>query len=122
MKKVTEPSDDSSAPLSSAMEINGLLFVSGQIHADSKWNLIGTTIQEKFHTAIANVERVLSTAGFEKKDVLQVRLYLTDLSELADLNNAYKKYFGHPLPARSALEVSKLPLGASLEIEVVAGK
>jgi 2-iminobutanoate/2-iminopropanoate deaminase len=59
-------------------------------------------------------------AGLAVNDIVQIRLYLTDLSELPELNEVYKKYFTHPFPARTAIGVAKLPLGASLEIEAIA--
>ena len=98
------------------------MFVSGQIHADDELNLIGETIEERFAAVMRGVENVLSEAGLTASDIVHARLYLTDLNELPALNEAYKQYFKHPLPARAAMEVSRLPLGASLEIEVIAAK
>ncbi len=120
MKKVYGSSEESGAPVSAAWEANGMLFVSGQIRANKEWQLIGETIEERFAVVMSNVENILSQAGMSSADIIQVRLYLTDLSELPALNEAYKKHFSHPLPARTALGVSRLPLGASLEVEVVA--
>lgn len=122
MKKVYGSSESSTAPLSRAWEANGVIFVSGQIHADKQWNLIGESIQERFEVAMKNVEDILTEAGLSRKDIIQVRLYLTDLSELPALNEGYKNFFVHPFPVRTALEVTKLPLGASLEVEVVAAR
>jgi 2-iminobutanoate/2-iminopropanoate deaminase len=122
MKKVYGSSELLNAPLSSAWEANGVVFISGQIPADKEWKLIGETIEERFTAAMGNVKNILATADLTVNDIIQVRLYLTDLAELPALNEAYKKYFNHPFPARTALGVSKLPLGASLEIEVVAAR
>jgi len=69
-----------------------------------------------------NIKNILIAADLTINDIIQVRLYLTDLAELPALNEEYKKYFNHPFPARTALGVSQLPLGASLEIEVVAAR
>jgi 2-iminobutanoate/2-iminopropanoate deaminase len=120
MKKVYGSSESLNAPLSSAWEVNGVVFISGQIHADKEWKLIDGTILERFSVAMDNVKNILVAANLTISDIIQVRLYLTDLAELPALNEAYKKYFNHPFPARTALGVAKLPLGASLEIEVVA--
>lgn len=122
MKKVIGSSEASTAPLSSAWEANGVVFVSGQIHADEDWKLIGESIEERFLTVMKRIQSILAEGDLSVKDIVQVRLYLTDIKELPALNEAYKKYFQHPLPARTALGVSALPLGASLEIEVVAAK
>ncbi len=122
MKKVYGSSDSSNAPLSAAWEAGGFVFVSGQIHADQELNLIGETLEERFNAAMKNVQRILVEAQMTIDDIVQVRLYLTDLSELPALNEIYKKYFKHPLPARTAVGVAQLPLGASFEIEVVAAR
>ena len=120
MKKVHLPSGEINAPLSGAYEANGLVFVSGQVHADSEWKLQGQTIEEKLEVALGNVTRILGVAGLTLDDVIFVRIYVTDIKELPALNTAYKTYFKEPLPARTAIGVSALPLGASVEIEVVA--
>jgi len=121
MKKVYLPSDVINTPLSGAIEVNGLVYVSGQVHfKDGK--LEGNTIEEKFEVAITNVKNILGKADLSLSDVVRVQLYLTDLTELGALNKAYLNYFNHPLPARTAIEVTSLPLGASLEIDVIASK
>ena len=122
MKKVYGSSETSGAPLSSAWEVDGLVIVSGQIHADEDWNLIGESIEERFMATMKRIEGILVEAGLDKKDIIQIRIYLTDISELPALNEVYKTYFEHPFPARTALGVSALPLGATLEIEAVAAK
>jgi 2-iminobutanoate/2-iminopropanoate deaminase len=71
---------------------------------------------------MTNIEVILAASGLSKKDIIQIRLYLTNLSELPVLNEIYKQYFDHPFPARTAVGVSQLPLGATLEIEVVASR
>lgn len=122
MKKVHGSSETSTAPLSSAWEVDGFVFVSGQIHADQEWKLIGESIDERFLAAMKRIEDILSEADLNSSNIISVRLYLTDIKELPTLNEAYRKYFQHPLPARTALGVTALPLGASLEIEVVAAR
>jgi 2-iminobutanoate/2-iminopropanoate deaminase len=122
MKKPYFPSNTSSAPLSGAWEVNGLVYVSGQIHADTEWKLHGETIEEKLDIAISNVKRILAETGLTLTDVVHVRLYVVDIKELPALNATYKTYFNHPMPARTAIGVVALPLGASLEIEVIAAR
>jgi 2-iminobutanoate/2-iminopropanoate deaminase len=122
MKKAYFPSDKTGAPLSGAVEAGGLMFVSGQIHLNQEGKLEGETIEEKFDVAIGNVKRILAEADLSLSDVVKVKLFLTDLSQLPALNKVYGDYFDHPLPARTAIEVTKLPLGASLEIDVIAGR
>jgi 2-iminobutanoate/2-iminopropanoate deaminase len=115
-------SQSSGAPTSGAVEVGGLVFVSGQIHADENWKLVGTTIEEKFDATIKRIEKILSEANLKLADVIRVHLYLTDLAELPALNKMYGNYFSHPLPARTAVGVQALPLGATLEVDVVAAR
>jgi 2-iminobutanoate/2-iminopropanoate deaminase len=122
MKKAYKSSEHSTAPLSGAQETHGLVFVSGQVHLNEAGILAGDTIEEKLELVIANVTHILKEAGLGLEHVVQVRLYLTDLSELPALNKAYVRYFKHPLPARTAIGVKELPLRASLEMDVVAAR
>lgn len=121
MKKVYMSSEKTNAPLSGAIEVNGLVYISGQIHM-SQGQLEGETIEEKFEVAIANVKNILSEAGLTLNDVVRVQLYLTDLSQLPVLNKVYSNYFSHPLPVRTAIGVTSLPLNASIEVDVVAAR
>jgi 2-iminobutanoate/2-iminopropanoate deaminase len=121
MKKYYRTSESTNAPLSGAVEVGDLVFVSGQIH----WKngvLVGETIQEKFAQVMKNVADILKEAGLTIDDIVRVHLYLTDLSELKELNEVYMKTFKHPLPARTAVGVMSLPLGASLEMDVIASR
>lgn len=122
MKKVHISSETSGAPLSGAIEVDSLVFVSGQIPADENWNLLGETIEEKFDVTIKRIEKILHEAKLELTDVIRVHLYLTNLAELPALNKIYGNYFSHPLPARTAVGVQALPLGATLEIDVIAAR
>ena len=101
---------------------NGLIFVSGQVHADAELKLHGETIEEKLEIVIANVKRDLAEAGLTLESVVAVRVYVIDIKDLPALNAAYKTYFKDPLPARTAIAVQALPLGASLEIDVIAAR
>lgn len=121
MKKVYLSSEQSGAPLSGAIEVNGLIFISGQIHIENG-QLVGENIVEKLKAAMKNVSSTLQECGLTTSDIIRIQLYLTDLSELPALNKAYVEYFAHPLPTRTAIGVSALPLGASLEIDVVAAR
>jgi 2-iminobutanoate/2-iminopropanoate deaminase len=121
MKKVYVSSEKTGAPLSGAVEVNGMVFVSGQIHM-KEGQLQGETIEEQFEIAINNVMRILGEAGLTLDDVIKVQLYLTDLSQLPALNKVYGNYFKQPLPARTAVGVTALPLNAHLEIDVVASR
>lgn len=123
MKQFYLSSEETKAPLSGAVEVNGLVYLSGQIHADENWNLVGETIEEKFLATMKRVEQLLTEANLQKSDIIRIQLYLVDINELPKLNEAYLAYFENlPLPVRTAVGVSALPLGASLEIDVIAAR
>lgn len=121
MKKFYRTSESTNAPLSGAVEVGDLVFVSGQIHWENGV-LVGENIQEKFVQVMKNITDILKEAGLTIDDIVRVHLYLTDLSELKELNEVYMKTFKHPLPARTAVGVVSLPLGASLEMDVIASR
>jgi 2-iminobutanoate/2-iminopropanoate deaminase len=121
MKKYYRSSESTNAPLSGAVEVGNLVYVSGQIHWENG-ALVGEAIQEKFIQVMKNIESILREAGLTKDDIVRVHLYLTNLSELKELNEVYMKTFKHPLPVRTAIGVVSLPLGASLEMYVIASR
>ncbi len=84
--------------------------------------LAGETIEEKLEIVIGNIAKILEEAGLTLSDIISIRLYLTDLTQLPALNSAYPKYFSQPLPARTAIGVHALPLGANLEMDAVAAR
>ncbi|MBU0708056.1 RidA family protein [Patescibacteria group bacterium] len=106
--------------MSGAYEANGLVFVSGQIHVNEKMELCGETIEEKFEIALSNVNKILAETDLTLNDIIRVQLYMTNLNELPSINTIYGNHFKHPYPTRTAIEVSALPLGANLEIDVIA--
>lgn len=122
MKKYHLSSEVSGAPLSGAVEVGDLVFVSGQIHADQDWNLVGEAIEERFDTIMKRIESILAEAELTTSNIIRVHLYLTDLAELPAINIVYSNYFKHPMPARTAVGVQSLPLGATLEIDVIASR
>lgn len=69
-----------------------------------------------------NISAILAEAGATLDNVLKVTMYVTDMSVMPDLNKVYPSYFAEPYPAREAVCVKELPLGASIEISVIAGK
>ena len=121
MKKIHQPSSKNRF-ISGAVEAGGLVYFSGQVHADSDLNLHGETIEEKFFYTMERIEENLAAADLTKKDIIRLQIYVTDINELPALNAEYAKYFEHPMPARTAIGVTALPLGASLEIDIIAAR
>ena len=108
--------------LSQALTSNGFIFVAGQVHALPDNTLVGGTTAAKVAQIMSNVEAVLRAAGVGMENVVKVVIYVTDMSIMPDLNEVYPTYFAQPYPVREAVCVKELPLGASIEISVIAEK
>ena len=122
MRKI-ETSDAPAAigPYSQAVIANGFLFISGQIPImTDKNNQIPEGIEEQTQTVMRNIGSILKAAGLSFNDVVKTTIFLTDLKNFGKVNEIYGSYFSGNLPARCCVEVSNLPKGAKLEIEVTA--
>lgn len=121
MKKEIKTSGAPSAPnMSQATELGGLVITSGQIHLTKDGKLIEGTMEVKAKQVLDNLETVLTSAGLSFKDVLKVTVYVTDMSEYSNFNEIYATYFTAPYPAREVVCVKELPLGASVEVSMIA--
>ena len=110
-------------PYSQAMAWNNLIFTSGQIPLDpASGELVQGDIQAQTRQVFSNLREVLKEAGASLDDAVKVNVYMTDLKDFAALNEVYATFFTQPYPARSCVEVSSLPKGAQVEIEIIARK
>lgn len=110
-------------PYNHATQANGFVFVSGQIGIDpaiGKMAEGGVEAQAK--QALENAKNILAEAGCSMQDVVKTLVFLTDMNDFAAINEIYKNAFEREFPARSCIEVSKLPGGAVFEIELIAAK
>ena len=124
MKTKVETHNAPAAPglLSQAIISNGFIFVAGQIHSTADGKLVEGTTEEKFQQIVKNVAAILQAADSSINSIVKVTIYVTDILEMPKLNEVYKTIFNEPLPAREAICVKALPLGASIEISVIASK
>lgn len=124
MKEKVTTDDAPSAPafLSQAIVSNGLVFVCGQVHALPDDTLVGDTTEDKMHQIMQNIKAILKAAALSLDDIVKATIYVTDMSVMPELNRVYPSYFSEPYPAREAISVKQLPLGASIEISVIATK
>lgn len=99
---------------------NTLLFLSGQIPMDAEGNIIDGDIAEQTHKVIANIRAVLAAADLALANVVKTTVFLADMNDFTAMNTVYNQYFGTTKPARSTVEVSRLPKDARVEIEVIA--
>ena len=108
-------------PYSHAVREAGLLFLSGQapLHPSTGALVVGG-IEAQTRQVFANLEAVLTAAGSCFADVVKVNVYLTDLADFPTVNTIYATVFSEPHPARTTVAVAGLPLGAAIEIELVA--
>jgi 2-iminobutanoate/2-iminopropanoate deaminase len=109
-------------PFSPFISRGNLIFTSGQVYLTPEGGLLERNIKEQTHQVMKNLQGVLEKAGVTFKDVVKTTIYLTDMSLYAEVNEIYASYFEEPYPARETVCVKELPLGARLEISMVASK
>ncbi len=108
-------------PYSHAAESDGLFFFSGQIGLDgATGKIVQGGITAETEQCLKNIRAVLETAGLTEADVIKATVFITDMGNFQAMNEVYGKFFLSPFPARSTIGVAALPLGALVEIEVVA--
>lgn len=108
-------------PYSQAIEFGDLIFTSGQIPLDPKTGiLINGDIKSASVRVLENLKAVLTEAGSSLDKVVKVTAFLSDMSNFSEFNEVYETYFVNNKPARSCVEVSKLPKDSLVEIEVIA--
>lgn len=108
-------------PYSQAIRANGFVFASGQIGLDPQTGkLVPGGIGPETRQAMENLKAVLTAAGSDLSRVVKATVFLRDMADFSQFNAIYGPYFGEGPPARSTFQVAALPLGASVEIEVVA--
>ena len=110
-------------PYSQAIRANGMVFVSGQIPLDpATGEFVPGGIVEQTHQALKNASAVLAEAGLTLENVVKTTVFLSDMDNFAAMNEVYASYFTENPPARSAVQVVKLPKGALVEVEVIAAE
>jgi len=108
-------------PYSHAVWAGDLLYLSGQTPLDGETGqLIVGSIEQQTRRCLASLERVLAQAGLGPDDIVKCNVFLTDMDNFAAMNETYSDFFDGPLPARTTIGVTGLPLGARVEIEAVA--
>ncbi len=125
MKKIihTTLAPKAVGPYSQAVEINGMLFISGQIPLDpSTGQMAEGGITEQTEQVMKNIGEILKEAGYQFTDVVKSTCLLSDMDNFAAMNAVYGRYYPENPPARAAYGVVRLPLGALIEIETIAAK
>lgn len=110
-------------PYSQAIEVNGMIYISGQLPVDVNTGKFAEGgIQEQTEQSLKNIGYILETAGCTYDNVVKTTCLLSDIANFKAMNEVYAKYFTQDCPARAAFAVKDLPMGALVEIEVVAAK
>jgi 2-iminobutanoate/2-iminopropanoate deaminase len=109
-------------PFSPSISKNGFVFLSGQIYLTEEEKLLEGSIEEQTHQIMKNLQKLLEKEGVTFNDVVKTTIYTTDMSLYAQVNDVYISYFSSNPPAREMVGVKELPLGARLEISMIAAK
>lgn len=124
MKKVvnTNTAPGAIGPYSQGIQMGNMFFFSGQIPLHPETGVMPEGIEEQTKQALENVKALLQSQGLRFEDVIKTTVFLDSMDDFTKVNEIYATYFVEPFPARSAVEVAKLPRGALVEVEVIAGK
>lgn len=109
-------------PYSQGIEIGNFVFTSGQIPLTPGGNLVGPNIEEQVRQALKNAEQILLAAGTSLDNVVKTTVFLADMNDFQVMNSIYAEFFDARPPARSAVQVARLPKDAKIEVEMIAFK
>ncbi len=108
-------------PYSQGIKVNDMLFLSGQIPIDPKTGqIVGSTVAEQTHRVIQNIIALLDVCQGSLPNIVKCTVYLKSMDDFAEMNKVYAQYFTFDPPARSTVEVSRLPKDALVEIDAIA--
>jgi 2-iminobutanoate/2-iminopropanoate deaminase len=116
----THDAPDAPGILSQAVTAGGFIFVAGQVHVTADGTLVDDTTEDQVRQIMENIAAILRAGNAGLEDIVKATVYVTDMSLMPELNRVYPTFFSSPLPAREAVCVKELPLGASIEISVIA--
>ena len=120
---VTETAPKAIGPYSQAVWAGNMLFVSGQLPLDpASGACVGSTAAAQLSQSLTNVRAILNAAGLGLEHIVKTTLFIKDLSAFNAINEVYASFFTAPFPARSCVEVARLPKDALVEIEVIAAR
>lgn len=118
----TNMAPEAIGPYSQAIEINGFVYTSGQIGLNPETGEMVNGVEAQAHQVMKNVSSILKAAGTENKNIVKAMIFLQNMDDFSLVNEIYASYLEEPYPARSAVEISKMPKGAMVEVEVIATK
>ena len=124
MKQVISTSNAPAAigPYSQAIEVNGMVYTSGQIPVNPATGEIADSIEGQARQVMENVKNLLEAAGTSMGNVVKTTVFIKDMNDFGKINEIYAEYFEGACPARSCVEVARLPKDVLMEMEAVAAK
>lgn len=125
MKKViaTDKAPAAIGPYSQAVEVNGMVYTSGVIPiVPSTGEIVEGGIEEQAGQALSNLKALIEASGVKMEDVVKTVVFIKDMNDFAKVNEIYARYFTENCPARSCVEVARLPKDVLIEIEAIAAK
>ncbi len=115
-KKAAQPV----GPYNQAIKTNSFIFTAGQIALNQEGEIVGNDVKTQTRQVIENIKLILEGAGSSLNQVIKTTVFMTNINEFSSMNEVYADYFRKDFPARSTVEVSKLPKNAKVEIEAIA--
>ena len=124
MSKVisTDKAPAAIGPYSQAIEVNGMVFTSGVIPVNPATGEIASTIEEQAGQAFSNIRNLIEASGTSIDKVVKTTVFIKEMDDFGKINRIYAEYFKEPYPARSCVEVARLPKDVMLEVEAIAAK
>ena len=116
----TEKAPGAIGPYSQGIKVGDMIFFSGQLPINVETGQMPEGIEAQTAESLKNIQGLLESQGLTFADVVKTTVFLDSMDDFATMNGVYAKFFTEPYPARSAVEVAKLPKGALVEIEVIA--
>jgi len=116
----TDKAPKAIGPYSQAIQSGNLLFISGQVPVNPVTGELTGDIKVQTRQVLENIKSILSAAGASSSDIVKTTVFLQNLDDFNLMNEIYGVYFPHDAPARSTIEVSRIPRGALIEIEAIA--
>jgi len=118
----SEKAPKATGPFSQAIQVGNMLFIGGQVHLTPEGKLLTGDIEAETHQVMNNLKAILEEAGYSFKDIVKTSIFVTDMSVYGKINGVYGSYMSEPFPARETVCVKELPLGARVEISMIAVK
>jgi len=124
MQKVisTDKAPSAIGPYSQAIEINGMVYTSGAIPVNPSTGEIPEGVEAQANQAFGNLCALVEESGSKVENIVKTTVFIKDMNDFGKINEIYKKYFKEPFPARSCVEVARLPKDVLLEVEAIAWK